>query len=41
MKMMKNSKTVNEPKLKDPNISMRFKSDLSHFLIIGLAQNQI
>ena len=24
-------------KLKDPNISVRFKSDLSHFLIIGLA----
>ena len=34
MKMMKNSKTVNNLKLKDSNISRRFKSDLSHFPLL-------
>ena len=40
-KMMKNSKTGNEPKLKDPNISMRFKSDFSHVPLLAEPQNQI
>ena len=40
-KSLKKSKTGNEPKLKDPNISMRFKSDFSHVPLLAEPQNQI